>query len=706
MQTKRVHRHIVSHTLEHVFLFLAVFSTAIALSFVGESFGVRDVHVMADASGSSLAIATPSVASDPVEVTFSVQPGPATRCETGSPVTPVFFLVTKANAGSFVVSSDSGMNNARFDWGEFPLPNGNYTWKAVVKDGFVSVGDLSGTFEIKNSCAQSQAVSRGGVGITPMSPLPINPFRQSGVPQQSVTSVTKAPVADPFVRPTIKLFVDNKALPQGKSVNKEQVEIRMTTTEAVSVNVSSVNAIGVARALGSAEKDDLLSTSGSDVWTYTLDAGKTVDGIYKLFATAVDKSGRSTTSEELKIDILHVVPTASAKQATTPANTKGARATQAEKQAILARIADPASCANQEECLIYCKNFPDEKNSCTDFVNELIAGKLYPRPSLADGIQEARLLALLSPIAARPKDLPLAVTTPEKFGSFCAEPAHRDLCTRILLHADIATTEMLDLKSREILRAHDEGMHLFTERIGARMFIDTDGDGITDFDEVNIFHTDPLLVDTDRDGFPDGAELLARTNPRGGFTKEGGEMGTSSEANDESTTFEDPTVSGIAEPQLLFVQNVRMSEERVDHTGTTRGGVIKFEGTAPPNSFVTLYVFSQTIAVTIKTDATGGWVYDFDKELPNGEHTVFAALTDERGHILAKSDPFIFVKDGARVLSSTAASPTESGKETSKTTWVIACLALLLGAIGIVVSFAGYIKKRKVITSDVTLPGI
>ncbi len=45
--------------------------------------------------------------------------------------------------------------------------------------------------------------------------------------------------------------------------------------------------------------------------------------------------------------------------------------------------------------------------------------------------------------------------------------------------------------------------------------IDTDGDGLTDYDEVQTYHTDPLKADTDGDSFGDGAELRRDYNPLG-----------------------------------------------------------------------------------------------------------------------------------------------------------------------------------------------
>jgi hypothetical protein len=42
---------------------------------------------------------------------------------------------------------------------------------------------------------------------------------------------------------------------------------------------------------------------------------------------------------------------------------------------------------------------------------------------------------------------------------------------------------------------------------------DTDGDGITDLDEINVTKTSPYLADSDSDGVPDGEELRLGTDP-------------------------------------------------------------------------------------------------------------------------------------------------------------------------------------------------
>jgi hypothetical protein len=42
---------------------------------------------------------------------------------------------------------------------------------------------------------------------------------------------------------------------------------------------------------------------------------------------------------------------------------------------------------------------------------------------------------------------------------------------------------------------------------------DTDGDGLTDFEEINLYNTSPYLEDTDSDGLSDGEEIKNNTDP-------------------------------------------------------------------------------------------------------------------------------------------------------------------------------------------------
>lgn len=74
---------------------------------------------------------------------------------------------------------------------------------------------------------------------------------------------------------------------------------------------------------------------------------------------------------------------------------------------------------------------------------------------------------------------------------------------------------------------------------------DTDGDGLTDYEEVVFWKTNPLKVDTDGDGFGDGKEVKAGYNPlgQGKLTKEQVSIVSSTVKINSATTTVVPTTT-------------------------------------------------------------------------------------------------------------------------------------------------------------------
>jgi hypothetical protein len=243
---------------------------------------------------------------------------------------------------------------------------------------------------------------------------------------------------------------------------------------------------------------------------------------------------------------------------------------------------------------------------------------------------------------------------------------------------------------------------LLKERVGDAISVDSDKDGISDFDEINIYHTNPFSADTDGDSYIDSAEITLGYNP----------LNSKSEV---LVTYESPKDTGIVRDDLLSVEAITtITEINTDTvTGTEKTDESKkipraiFSGTGLPNSFVTLYIYSTPIVVTVKTDENGSWSYVFDKELENGQHEVYVGITDNVGRIVAKSNPLPFVKTAEAftradsVSAAAAAQDTEPNMFSSNIMLLVASIAI--AALGLVLILLGIHVKdnRKLIEADV-----
>lgn len=184
------------------------------------------------------------------------------------------------------------------------------------------------------------------------------------------------------------------------------------------------------------------------------------------------------------------------------------------------------------------------------------------------------------------------------------------------------------------------------DRVSARSALedtlkDSDDDGISDFDEISIYGTDPFSADSDGDGYIDGAEVLSGFDPK-------------NSSSDAIVIYENPQKKGIVEESLFSVGSIEIVGKEEASSGTVGTpensvGKVSFKGQSLPNTFVTLYIFSIPTVVTVKTDEEGNWNYTMDKELENGDHEIYVAMTDNSGKIITKSNPIPFVKEAFAV---------------------------------------------------------
>jgi len=212
---------------------------------------------------------------------------------------------------------------------------------------------------------------------------------------------------------------------------------------------------------------------------------------------------------------------------------------------------------------------------------------------------------------------------------------------------------------------------------------DSDMDGISDYDEINIYGTDPNSMDSDNDGYFDGVEIITGFNPVDG--------------SNSVVEYENPKESEIMpNDEILSVEEIKIiSDECVGEDCVDKK--VEFRGKALPNSFITLYIFSVPIVVTVKTGSDGSWNYVLDQELEDGEHEVYVAMTDSFGKIVTKNSPTSFDKQAAAItVGETLASAVVEDKTPSffNDSFMFISLIIILLAIGVMLVFSGGMKSN------------
>lgn len=153
---------------------------------------------------------------------------------------------------------------------------------------------------------------------------------------------------------------------------------------------------------------------------------------------------------------------------------------------------------------------------------------------------------------------------------------------------------------------------------------DSNNDGVSDYDSVFTYKLDPY-----------------KPSPTSNYS------GSVINAGEKILLGYDPTQTKLVKikmqrpedssaPIVLFlnVKEISLGED----------GSILFKGQALPNSFVTLYIYSTPIMVTVKANSSGEWQYVLNKELPKGDHLIYVATVNNEGNITAKSSGYLFTK--------------------------------------------------------------
>lgn len=222
---------------------------------------------------------------------------------------------------------------------------------------------------------------------------------------------------------------------------------------------------------------------------------------------------------------------------------------------------------------------------------------------------------------------------------------------------------------------------------------DSDQDNLSDEEESRI-GTDPFKPDTDNDGYLDGDEIKTGYDP----------LKFSSGNGSDKIIFQNPKEKGVMDEKYKVdsVELLESSENRAQ-SGSDAEKLLRLMGRAIPNAFVTLYVYSNDpIVVIIKTDANGNWLYDLDKDLEDGDHEAYIAITDNTGKITAKSEPLYFVKtaEAANVISNAQADErmkiisSESPIENSRGNFIAIAIAIAVVFVSVALALIGMVTYK------------
>jgi hypothetical protein len=420
--------------------------------------------------------------------------------------------------------------------------------------------------------------------------------------------------------------------------------------------------------LGTAKKID------ADTWTYFVDTNQMPNGEYRFISAVTNIYGSYKKSSEF-VSIVNSSPelTREQKEAVTRIET-----TENEIQTTSAIT----SSANTEVKPVF--SVPEYFSTSEDVASS-------PKEILTQDVFDLKLKRLAA--AVRFGDLNAINALKTEMSEFIAiEEGQENEEYELLKTKFIAYVNEAIKKVEEKVAATNK---LFEERTNEKITQDSDDDGVTDYDEVSLFNTNPFSADSDSDGFLDGIEIEAGYDP----------TDSKSEA---LMVYESPKDTGLERPELLEVISIA-SAPAILTDGPERVPSAIISGKGLPNSFVSLYIFSTPIVVTVKTESDGSWVYRFDKELEDGQHEVYIGMTDNSGKIIAKSKPFSFVKEaeaftGTTDPSQVAEAPTSfepSHSFLSEYTLYLV-LSISVVAIGLVLILLGLhleARTRKIMTS-------
>jgi hypothetical protein len=124
---------------------------------------------------------------------------------------------------------------------------------------------------------------------------------------------------------------------------------------------------------------------------------------------------------------------------------------------------------------------------------------------------------------------------------------------------------------------------------------------------------------------------------------------------------------------------------------------LKISGKALPNTILKIYIFSDPIIITVKTDGEGNWNYELKKEISDGKHEAYVAITDNSGNIVDKSEPIAFIKtaEAANIIPISELDENQPPIERFQRQYIIIGIIIIFTFLGIALGIIGIITHKR-----------
>lgn len=152
-----------------------------------------------------------------------------------------------------------------------------------------------------------------------------------------------------------------------------------------------------------------------------------------------------------------------------------------------------------------------------------------------------------------------------------------------------------------------------------------------------------------------------------------------------------PKISGIVSTSLR-VEAVGLNKKEDGKNN------VELSGKSEPDALVTIYIFSEDpIVITVKADANGNWNYELDRDLYDGQHEAYVAVTDNAGKIISKSEPIAFVKtaQAATMIPLSELTANQSPVERASQQYILMAIVIMSIFLALALVSIGFLTHKR-----------